>query len=104
LLFARQTNSIDLVIAASKKMYHLLTSQPLSFVMTLSWFWEHRLSRTRSRPRQQGVDQFVILDDLIISGVAAVTSGHTVHVCLVIDGDGVTRLTFLTDLSRLGHA
>lgn len=103
LLCASQTNSMDLVIVASKDMHQLMKSHPLTFVVTLTWFWEHRLTHTRSRLMQHGAGRLTNPLELIASGAAVLKVGHSVHVCLVIDGEGVTRAMFLDDLWRVGR-
>jgi hypothetical protein len=99
LMIASQSNSIELVITASKQMYRLMKLQPLSFVVTFSWFWAHRLNQTKLRSMNEDFERIVDLDGLIVSGAAALSSHQLTFIYISIDNDGFTQIWFSNDTS-----
>lgn len=93
---AEQASSIDVTLLASQILSNLLTSRPFDFLLTLSWLWEHRLSRTRARVARDGTDHLQILNQVARSSSECLAKNEPVMTTLNIETDGSTRFEFLS--------
>lgn len=93
-LSARQTSSTDIFLLLSRVFYEVLTSRPLDFLVTFSWFWEHRLNQTRSRPAQDTKSHINVLNVIGENARASLNSGQPVVITISIATGGSTDIVF----------
>jgi hypothetical protein len=94
MISARHVTSIDLVVAAAREIYNLLTSRPLDFLLLLDWFWSHRYNRTKVRSPYEHVDPTRIWAELVAMAQSCIKSGRPVVVTMTIEVDGSTKFGF----------
>ena len=93
-IYARHISSTDVFLLLSHAFHEIVTSRPLDFLLTLSWFWNHRVSQTRIRPaRERGdhIDSFDRITDLARESLA---SGEPTVITITVDADGSSEFTF----------
>lgn len=93
-LSARHTSSTDILLLLSRVFYEVLSSRPLDFLVTFSWFWDHRLNQTRSRPAQDQRGHISALNAIADVARESLNSGQPVVMTMKIAADGSTEFMF----------
>ena len=101
MISARHLNSIDLVIAAAREIYDLLTSRPIDFLLVLDWLWSRRQRRSKLRAPGEHIDPTRMWIDVVAMAQSCIESDRPVEVNVTIDVDGSTKFGFQSVETRL---
>jgi hypothetical protein len=93
-LSAQHVASIDVVVAAAREIYDLLTSRPLDFLALMVWFWDHRHNRTRVLQPYEEIDPVQVWENLHQSAAACIAQERSVTVTVDMTIDGTTNFAF----------
>lgn len=94
LLGARGTSSTTMFVSASGSIYDALTEKPLDVVLATSWFWEHRLNRTKYRAQISTKENLVSLAHVVHSADLALSAARPSIVAMRLDLEGKTIFEF----------
>lgn len=76
-----------------------LTTDPLEFLITFSWFWDHRINQTRTRPSRSLQEQFNVINEINDCVKRSITTREPLMITLRIDSKGFTEISL--DSSRI---
>jgi hypothetical protein len=76
------------------KIYGLLTSRPIDFLLLLDWFWSHRHHCTRVRPPNAETNATRASADMVVMARLCIEAGRPVVVTVTDSADGSTRFSF----------
>jgi hypothetical protein len=90
-LSAQHTASIDIVVAAAREIYDLLTSRPLDFLQLMVWFWDHRHNRTKVLQPYEEINPIRVWENLYETAgkCIALDRSVTVSVNMGIDHNAI---------------
>jgi hypothetical protein len=94
LLGARGTSSTTMFVSAAGSIYDALITKPLDVVLAMSWFWEHRLNRTKHQAQIATKEYLVSLSRIVHSAELALSAARPSVVAMRIDFKGVTIFEF----------
>ncbi len=93
-VYARRFSSTDIFLLLSHAFYEIVTSRPLDFLLTLSWFWNHRVNQTRIRPASEREDHITSFDRITDLARASLVSGQPTVITITIDAGGSSEFIF----------
>jgi hypothetical protein len=94
LLGGSRTSSTIIFVSVSGSIYEALVAKPLDFVLAMSWFWDHRLTRTKYRALVSEDESHGTLTHITRSAQLAITAARPSVVALRIDPQGETLFEF----------
>jgi hypothetical protein len=93
ILVAHRDSITNLLISLASPFDRVLATEPLEFLLALSWFWDHRLNQTRTRPAKSLQEQFAAIIAIAEAAKHSVASRVPVMITLRIDGKGFTKFS-----------
>lgn len=94
LLGARGTSSTTMFVSASGSIYDALNKKPLDVVLATSWFWEHRLNRTKNQTQIATKEYLMSLAHVVHSAESALSAARPSIVAMRLDLEGETIFEF----------
>jgi hypothetical protein len=94
ILSAQHVASIDVVVAAAREIYELLTSRPIDFLQLMVWFWDHRHNRTKVRLPYEQVNPLRSWESLHQSAANAIARDRSVTVTVDVTAEGSSTFGF----------
>jgi len=92
-ILTTQSDSVtNVLLALAPSFFGALTTEPLEFLLAFSWFWDHRINQTRTRPARSLEEQFSAFGEINESADRSVTSKEPVMITLKIDSKGFTEI------------
>jgi len=96
-LHAVKNMSFHMAFGTSSTFNDLLFSKPLEFQLVFSWFWDHRLNQTRTRPAKRFLDRLPEWYDIAALAKEYVIQNQPVRFILEVDSKGGSELTMASE-------
>lgn len=94
LLGTHRNSSTTIFVLASGSIHAALTKRPLDVVLAASWFWDHRVNRTKFRQPVAEEEYPKPLAQIIRSAQLAISDARPAVVALTIAANGETLFEF----------
>jgi hypothetical protein len=91
ILSAKRGSVTNVLFKLAPLFFSALSTEPLEFLLALSWFWDHRMNQTRTRPARSLQDHFTAFSAIIESAKRSITSKESVMIALKIKTKGSTE-------------
>ncbi len=91
ILSAKRDSVTNVLFSLPPSFFIALSTEPLEFLLALSWFWDHRMNQTRTRPARSLPEHYAAFIEIIESAKRSVTSKESVMIALKIQSKGFTE-------------
>jgi hypothetical protein len=91
-LTTQSDSMTNVLLSLAPSFFGALTNEPLEFLLAFSWFWDHRINQTRTRPAKSLQEQFNVINEINDCAKRSVILKKPVMTTLKIDKKGFTEI------------